>query len=147
MWPTVFQQHACSISALGCNALNSYCLCNNVDFSYGIRDCSNGACESAVAGTVIAFGSSYCNSAMASHTATGTGLAALPSYGQLCFNNMLAQFSSLGCATAAPACLCSNVNFGYGLCDCSNGVCGSVIASRVIDYRSSYCASATAIVH
>lgn len=49
-------------------ALNAYCLCSNADFSNGLRDCSNGACGTAIAGTVIAFGSSYCTSAIASPT-------------------------------------------------------------------------------
>lgn len=70
---------------------------------------------------------------------------ALPSCGQLCFNNMLAQYASLGCASEKDAaCLCWNVNFGYGLRDCSNGGCGPAVASTVIAFGSSYCASATA---
>ncbi|KAE9372960.1 carbohydrate-binding module family 18 protein [Stipitochalara longipes BDJ] len=141
-----FNNMLAQYSTLGCNALDGYCLCNNVNFGYGLRDCSNGACGTAVGSTIIAFGSSYCNSAIASHTATATatGLAALPSCGQTCFNNMLAQYSSLGCTTPAPACLCSNVNFSYGIRDCSNAACGTVVASKVIDYGGSYCRSATA---
>lgn len=137
-----FNNMLAQYSTLGCAALDGYCLCNNADFSNGLRDCSNGACGTAVASTVIDFGSAYCSTATATHTATG--LAALPSCGQLCFNNMLAQYSSLGCATPAPACLCRNVNFGFGLRDCANGACGTAIASTVIAYGSSYCASATA---
>jgi CFEM domain len=75
---------------------------------------------------------------------TATGIATLPSCGQLCFNNMLALYSSLGCATPDPVCLCNNVNFSYGIRDCSNGAYGAVVASKVIAYGSSYCASATA---
>ncbi|CZR67734.1 uncharacterized protein PAC_17633 [Phialocephala subalpina] len=137
-----FNNMLAQYSTLGCAAYDAYCLCNNVDFSNGLRDCSNGACGTAVGSTAIAFGSAYCSTATATHT--GTGLAALPSCGQTCFNNMLAQYSSLGCASPAPACLCSNVNFGYGLRDCSNGACGTAVASTVIAYGSSYCASATA---
>jgi hypothetical protein len=141
-----FNNMLAQYSALGCASPDSYCLCSNVNFSNGLRDCSNGDCGAAVASTVIAFGSAYCSSASATHTrmATVTGVAALPSCGQLCFNNMLAQYSALGCATPAPACLCSNVNFGYGLRDCSNGACGTAVASTVIAFGSSYCASATA---
>ncbi|KAK3946879.1 hypothetical protein QBC32DRAFT_387288 [Pseudoneurospora amorphoporcata] len=98
-----------------------------------------------VSSTVISFGSVYYSTAFATHTATTTGLAALPSCGQICFNNMVAQYSALGCASPAPSCLCKNANFGYGLRDCSNGACGTAVASSVIAYGSSYCASATAI--
>ncbi|KAK3934511.1 hypothetical protein QBC46DRAFT_399553 [Diplogelasinospora grovesii] len=129
-------------SSLGCASPDSYCLCNNVDFSNGLRDCSNGACGTAVGSSAIAYGSAYCSTAKATHTTTG--LAALPSCGQTCFNNMVAQYSTLGCASPAPSCLCKNVNFGYGLRDCSNGACGTAVASTVIAYGSSYCASATA---
>ena len=111
----------------------------------GIRDCSNGACGAAVGSTVISFGSAYCATAFATHTATTTGLAALPACGQTCFGNMVAQYAALGCASPAPACLCGNVNFGYGLRDCANGACGAVVASSVVAYGSSYCASATAV--
>jgi hypothetical protein len=111
-----------------------------------------GACGTAVASTVIAFESSYCASAIAAQitfpvttTATTTALSSLPSCGQTCFNNMVAQYSALGCSSPAPACLCENVNFGYGLRDCSNGACGTAVASTVIAYGSAYCASATAV--
>lgn len=53
------------------------------------------------------------------------GEAALPSCGQLCFNNMLGQCLGLDCAAPDAHCLCSNVDFSNGLRDCS------------------YCASAT----
>jgi hypothetical protein len=114
-----FNNMLAQYSDLGCTSPDPYCLCSNVDFSYGLRDCSNGACGDAIASTVIAFGSAYCSTASATHTATATatGVAALPPCGQTCFNNMLAQYSALGCATPAPACLCSNVNFSYGLRD------------------------------
>jgi CFEM domain len=41
--------------------------------------------------------------------------ASLPACGQLCFNNMLAQYSALGCNALDSYCLCNNVNFGYGI--------------------------------
>lgn len=117
------------------------CLCNNADFSNGLRDCSNGACGTAVASSVIAFGSAYCSTAKATHVVTG--VAALPSCGQTCFNNMLGQYSALGCASPQPTCLCKNANFGFGLRDCANGACGTAVATTVISYGSAYCASAT----
>ena len=102
-------------------------------------------------GGTIAYGSALCSCAgtatATSATLTATGLAALPSCGQVCFNNMLAQYGLLGCAYEQNAAyLCENVNFGYGLRDCSNGACGTTVASTVIDFGSSYCASATATV-
>ena len=144
-----FNNMVSQYSALGCaSPTESACLCANVNFGYGLRDCSNDACGSNVeaASSAIAYGSAYCSCAgTVTATATSTGLAALPSCGQLCFNNMLAQYSSLGCASEQDAaCLCGNVNFGYGLRDCSNGACGSEVASTVIAYGSAYCASATA---
>lgn len=141
---TCFNNMKAQYSALGCSGPDSYCLCNNVNFGYGLRDCANGACGSAVASTVIAYGSAYCATAFATHTATSTGFAALPSCGQTCFNNMKAQYSTLGCSSPDPPCLCKNANFGYGLRDCANGACGTAVASTVIAYGSSYCASATA---
>jgi len=136
-------------STLGCAPLDSYCLCNNVNFGYGLRDCSNGACGTDVASTVIAFGSSYCSTASATYTGPLTstvipGESLLPSCGQLCFNNMLAQYSTLGCAPWDSYCLCNNVNFGYGLRDCSNGACGTDVASTVIAFGSAYCSTASA---
>lgn len=64
--------------------------------------------------------------------------------GQTCFNNMLGQYSSLGCAALDAYCLCSNDDFSNGLRDCSNGACGTAIASTVIAFGSLYCASTTA---
>ena len=141
---TCFNNMLAQYSALGCPPVDSYCLCNNVNFANGIRDCSNGACGSVVASTVISFGSAYCSTAFATHTATTTGFAALPSCGQTCFNNMVAQYSALGCASPQPSCLCKNANFGYGLRDCANGACGTAVAPTVTSYGSAYCASATA---
>ncbi|KAH8819093.1 hypothetical protein F5884DRAFT_759439, partial [Xylogone sp. PMI_703] len=62
-----------------------------------------------------------CTTATSTATSTVTGIAALPSCGQTCSNNMLAQYSALGCASPDPRCLCKNANFGFGLRDCSNG--------------------------
>lgn len=64
-------------SALRCNALDAYCLCN-INFSNGLRDCSDGACATAVASTVIAFGSAYCSTAFAPPTPTTTSVSSHP---------------------------------------------------------------------
>jgi hypothetical protein len=139
-------------SSLGCSSPDPSCLCSNVNFGYGIRDCSNGACGTDIASTVIAYETAYCSSALATAThssttasSTTTGIAALPSCGQTCFNSVLAEYSSLGCATADPSCLCKNINFYYGIQDCSNAVCTDTSAvSTILAFESSYCASATA---
>lgn len=46
--------------SLGCAANDAACLCKNDNFQWGIRDCSNAVCGSDNAGSVIAFGQSYC---------------------------------------------------------------------------------------
>ncbi|KAK1782979.1 hypothetical protein QBC45DRAFT_475063 [Copromyces sp. CBS 386.78] len=142
---TCFKNILAQYSTLGCAALDSYCLCNNVNFQNGIRDCSNGACRTTISSTVISFGSAYYSTTFTTHTTTTTGLAALPSYGQIYFNNIVAQYSALGCASPAPSCLCKNTNFGYGLRNYSNSACGTAVTSSVIAYGSSYYTSTTAI--
>lgn len=58
---------------------------------------------------------------------------------------MLAQYASFGCASEQDAaCLCEDPDCGYGLRDCSNGACGTAVASTIIAYGGAYCASATA---
>jgi hypothetical protein len=82
--------------ALGCGSLaDSAYLCANAKFGYGLRDCSNGAYGTnvAAASSAIAYSSAfyiYAGTVTTTATATATGIAALPSYGQFCFNNMLA---------------------------------------------------------
>ncbi|KIM95250.1 hypothetical protein OIDMADRAFT_148902 [Oidiodendron maius Zn] len=71
-------------------------------------------------------------------------ISSLPPCGQLCMNNMIALAPSLGCADTDTACLCKNVNFQYGIRDCSNAVCGEAVASTVISFGSGYCHDATA---
>ncbi|KAI9877535.1 MAG: hypothetical protein M1823_007092, partial [Watsoniomyces obsoletus] len=47
--------------ALGCSAADAACLCSNVRFGYGIRDCANEACQDqSNVPTIIAFGQQYC---------------------------------------------------------------------------------------
>lgn len=153
--------------SLGCATSDPSCLCRNNNFYYGIRDCANAACGTAVASTVLTFESGYCTSAIAaettypvtsttttvlsttalaptSATASPTAISDLPACGQTCFNNMLAQYSSLGCSTPDPACVCENINFYYGIRDCSNAACGTEVATTVLAFESAYCASATA---
>ncbi|EJT79178.1 hypothetical protein GGTG_04266 [Gaeumannomyces tritici R3-111a-1] len=98
---TCFGNIFAQYSGFGCaSPQDSYCFCNKANFSNGLRNCSNGACgsDAAAASSAIAFGSAYCANAFATHTATG--LAALPSCGQTCFNNMVAQYSALRCASS-----------------------------------------------
>merc|ERR1711964_934777 len=66
----------------------------------------------------------------------------LPSCGQTCITNMLGLAPSLGCGATDAACLCGNVNFAYGIRDCSNAACGSDVAPSVIAYGVAYCSSA-----
>lgn len=48
--------------SLGCaGSPDASCLCKNVDFGYGIRDCANEACGADDASSVISFGNSYCS--------------------------------------------------------------------------------------
>lgn len=140
-------------STLGCSSADPACVCRNPNFGYGVRDCSNGACGSSVGASVITWASNYCSIAEASKTTqpstatptpTATGIGSLPSCGQTCMNNMIAQYSSLGCSSSQAACLCRNANFGYGIRDCANGACGTAVASTVISFGSAYCARATA---
>ncbi|KAH7327229.1 hypothetical protein BKA65DRAFT_566577 [Rhexocercosporidium sp. MPI-PUGE-AT-0058] len=139
--PTCFNNVIAQYSTLVCTSLDPSCLCRNVNFGFGIRDSSNGACGTVVASTVIAFQSVYCSSAAATVKVktTAIGIAALPSCGQTCFGNGIAQYFSLGCATPDPS-----ANFGFGIRDCSNGACGTVSASTVIEYQAAYCSSAAA---
>lgn len=89
----------------------------------------------AAASSGIAYGSAYNSCAgtgsATSATSTVTGLATLPSCGQRCFNSMLAEYGSLGCNSEQDAAgLCENVNFGYGLRDCSKRACGTAVGRR-----------------
>lgn len=58
-------------------------------------------------------------------------------------NNMIGQYSQLGCGSPDPACLCKNVNFGYGVRDCANGACGMDVAPTVTNFASSHYCSPT----
>jgi len=54
---------------------------------------------------------------------------------------MLGKAAELGCpnGTNDPSCLCKNVNFGYGLRDCSLQACGAAQESAVVAYGTEYC--------
>lgn len=49
---------------LGCPPANGQpdpsCLCNNADFSFGLRDCAREACGSEVEDAVVSYGVAYC---------------------------------------------------------------------------------------
>ncbi|KAI1007479.1 hypothetical protein K3495_g738 [Podosphaera aphanis] len=74
-------------------------------------------------------------------TAAAQTLDSLPACGKLCVNNMLEKASELGCAAGDVACLCKNVDFAYGIRDCSTAVCGAEAAAPVIAYGEKYCGS------
>ncbi|RKF82439.1 putative cfem domain-containing protein [Golovinomyces cichoracearum] len=73
--------------------------------------------------------------------ALAQSLETLPDCGQLCVRNMLAKAKELGCAEGDSACLCLNIDFAYGIRDCSHQVCGPEQAIPVIAYGSNYCKS------
>ena len=52
-------------SDLGCGAEDAGCLCKNVNFTYGIRDCSLQACQDDAEG-IINYGAEYCRSEFSS---------------------------------------------------------------------------------
>lgn len=148
-------------------------MCRAPNFNYGVRDCANGACSNADrASTVISFETSYwCPSFMATGTnsptqaptPTPTAISDLPPCGvsayaapfprghgtlanmgqQTCMNNMIAQYSQLGCPSPDPACLCKKANFGYGVRDCANGACGAAVAPTVTNFANSHYCSPT----
>lgn len=57
----------------GCSEGNVTCYCTQPRFGYGVRDCADEACPSSMDATqVIAFGSQYCEKALASVSSTPT---------------------------------------------------------------------------
>ncbi|KAI1434988.1 hypothetical protein GGR50DRAFT_659703 [Xylaria sp. CBS 124048] len=76
-----------------------------------------------------------------------------PACGNTCFSNMLGQASNLGCGAAGTtnnavdgACLCNNIDFTYGIIDCSNAACQNGEAATVIQYGINWCAEKGVIV-
>ena len=57
---------------------------------------------------------------------------------------MLGKASSLGCATSDYACLCKNMDFGFGVRDCSTALCAAqkppVDPTQIISVGNSFCA-------
>lgn len=63
---------------------------------------------------------------------------------QTCINNMLGQAVALGCPASNgipdTTCLCSSLNFGYGVRDCTIEACPSGTDTNVvIQYALNYC--------
>ncbi|OAQ96687.1 hypothetical protein LLEC1_02203 [Akanthomyces lecanii] len=56
---TCFKNMQDQYSQLGCSSPEASCLCQNPNFGYGLRDCSNGACGPDIGSTVIAFANNY----------------------------------------------------------------------------------------
>ncbi|KAK2592991.1 hypothetical protein QQS21_009319 [Conoideocrella luteorostrata] len=71
-------------------------------------------------------------------------IAALAQCGQTCANNMMApdKAKELGCNASDLKCLCSNVNFIYGLRDCSHAICSTQDATKVVEYGMKVCQGA-----
>ncbi|KAL9581070.1 MAG: hypothetical protein Q9212_004122 [Teloschistes hypoglaucus] len=69
-------------------------------------------------------------------------LGNLPKCGQQCISSMLGKAQSLGCTPGDVACLCTNVNFRYGVRDCTNEACGAETdKNAVIETGNMFCAS------
>jgi len=65
-------------SSFGCGQGDVLCYCREPNFGYGVRDCANEACSAEDAATVIAFGTQYCQQALASASPSPTtGASAL----------------------------------------------------------------------
>lgn len=62
---------------------------------------------------------------------------------KLCGTNMLAKADELGCPANDIVCLCKNVNFGYGIRDCSVQVCRDIEQANIaINWGKNLCANA-----
>src|SRR3954468_19802922 len=55
---------------------------------------------------------------------------------------MLGKAPSLGCAASDAACLCKNMNFYYGIRDCSSEACGADVSKQVVAFGTGYCKAA-----
>ncbi|KAG5932113.1 hypothetical protein E4U59_007723 [Claviceps monticola] len=75
-------------------------------------------------------------------------LSALAQCGQICANNMMtaAKAEELGCKMNDIKCLCSNVNFMYGLRDCSHAVCNQQDANQVVAFGVKICENMGGVV-
>lgn len=53
---------------------------------------------------------------------------------------MIGMAENLGCASGDAACLCTMVNFGFGVRDCSDQSCNNATnAANAVAYANSYC--------
>ncbi|KAL9125416.1 MAG: hypothetical protein Q9217_005383, partial [Psora testacea] len=72
-----------------------------------------------------------------------SAIQGLPDCGKTCINNMLQLAPSLGCPNNNITCLCSNMDFGNGVRDCSFQSCpADVDKSSIIAVGNSFCADA-----
>ncbi|KAI0407010.1 hypothetical protein F4802DRAFT_63664 [Xylaria palmicola] len=76
-----------------------------------------------------------------------------PACGTTCFGNMLGQASQLGCGGGGStenavdgACLCSNIDFSYGIIDCANAACPQGAAQSVVQYGVNWCAEQGVVI-
>lgn len=83
--------------------------------------------------------------ALAAIGSNAQSLADLPECGQACVQNMLSQAGDLGCKANDVACLCKNVDFTYGIRDCSLQSCSDA-AQAVINYGAEYCKNEGGVV-
>lgn len=58
---------------------------------------------------------------------------------QMCINNMNAKASELGCSAGDSACLCTKVNYQYGIRDCTNEACPGEDASAAVSSALASC--------
>ncbi|KAM0796810.1 hypothetical protein BDR22DRAFT_811407 [Usnea florida] len=76
-----------------------------------------------------------------------TQIEDLPGCGQTCINNMLGKAASLGCPTTDYICLCKNMNFGFGVRDCSIPVCAAakppVDPTQIISVGMNFCSGSS----
>ncbi|OAQ80174.1 CFEM domain-containing protein [Purpureocillium lilacinum] len=74
--------------------------------------------------------------------------AGLEQCAQTCANNMLSakKAEELKCKEGDLKCLCANVNFTYGLRDCTISVCGGKFEDQIIEYGKKICAGAGVVI-
>ncbi|KAF4808133.1 GPI-anchored CFEM domain protein [Colletotrichum siamense] len=68
-------------------------------------------------------------------------LDSLPPCGISCVNTVIAK--GFGCASQDNSCLCKQQDFVFGVRDCASQSCGADVATKVNDYVTSLCATAT----
>jgi hypothetical protein len=79
--------------------------------------------------------------------AAAQDISTLPECGQFCAEDMVTgQASGLGCSANDLQCLCQNINFIYGLRDCSAATCSPEDAQRIVEYGIAVCRDAGVVV-